>query len=160
MKNVPEKYIGDKSADTLRAAVENQAKWLYYLTVEGMERGLSGKFAEDAMRELGEYYADTEYLDCHTPKALAGKLMRRSMELGHEAEISVLGEEGFDLTIGYCPMVHMWSELTEDTERIRVLCGAACSMYEGIAGKKGMHVERTTAIAQGCGSCCLKFRKG
>ncbi|MCI8465106.1 MAG: hypothetical protein HFI63_04515 [Lachnospiraceae bacterium] len=159
MKNVPTKYVNNKSTDTLRAAVENQAKWIYYLTVEGMENGLSCEFAKDAMKELGEYYADTEYKDCDTAGKLSKKLMRRSMEFGHEAEIEDLGEEGFDLKIGYCPMVNLWSKLTDDEERIGTLCDVACSMYDKIAEKKGLRFEKTAAITQGCEACRLSFRK-
>ena len=53
----------------------------------------------------------------------------------------------------------MWSQLTDDGERIGTLCDAACAMYGGIAGKKGLRFEKTASIAQGCGACRLEFRR-
>ena len=157
--NTPKKYINDKMTDTLRGAIENEAKWVYYLTSEGLARGLDVSFAKDAMTELGEYYAGTVYAGCETPKQVLATLMNRAMEYGHEAEAENAGDEGFDLKIGYCPMLNMWNQLCDDEDKKKLMCDVACSMYAGLAGKKGMKVDKEAAIAHGCESCKLCFRK-
>ena len=159
MSNVSVKYTQNKDVDTLRAAVENQAKWIYYLTDEGLRNGLPPQFAEDAMFELGEYYAETEHKESRTPEELSEKIMKRSMRMGYEADVASQDKSGFDLLIGYCPMVNMWSQLTDDADRKRMLCDVACSMYKGLAEKKGFRFERSEAIAHGCGNCRFHFRK-
>lgn len=157
--NKPQKYIGNKPADTLRAAIENEGKWVYYLASEGLDRGLDPSFACDAMTELGEYYAGTTFDGCEQPAQLAEKLMNRAMECGHEAEIQDLGAEGFDLVIRYCPMLNMWDQLSDDRERKEILCDAACSMYSGLGKKLGFDVGKACSIAHGCDHCRLSFRK-
>lgn len=157
--NEPKKYVNDKTADVLRAAEENVGKWVYYLSSEGVERGLDYGFARDAMRELGNYYGKTTFKDCGTAEALAEQLMNREMEIGHEAEIEGLTEEGFTLKIHYCPMLNMWNKITDDQEKIRNLCGVACTMYEGLAEQTGFKAEKCSGIALG-GCCCkLVFKK-
>ncbi len=85
-------------------------------------------------------------------------IIKYSNMIQHKNDIcKKLGEEGFDLTVGYCPMVNMWSQLTDDEDRIWLLCDTACSMYGKIVDKKGMHFEKAEAIAQGCGTCRLRF---
>ena len=157
--NAPRKYVDNKTADTLRGAIENEGKWVYYLTSEGLDRGLDASFAKDAMQELGEYYAGTVYASCETPRQIAETLMNRAMELGHEAQIENSGDEGFDLAIGYCPMLNMWNQLCDDEDKKKLLCDVACNMYAGLGGKLGMKVEKQCAIAYGCESCKLCFRK-
>lgn len=159
MMNAPRKYINNKTADTLRGAIENEGKWVYYLTSEGLDRGLEASFAKDAMAELGEYYADTLYASCESMEQITEVLMNRAMELGHEAQIENLSSEGFELAIGYCPMLNMWDQLCEDADKKKVLCDVACSMYAGLAGKLGMKLEKQCAIAHGCDGCRLCFRK-
>ncbi len=159
MPNQAKKYIGVKAADTLRAAVENQGKWVYYLTMEGIDSGLSTQFAKDAMQELGEYYAEHEYSECNCVEKFVNQLMNRSMEMGQEAIVENKSDAGFDLKIGYCPMLNMWEQLTEDGEKIRDLCDVACSMFKGLAAKKGMNVEKQSAIAKGDDHCVFCFRK-
>lgn len=157
--NAPQKYINDKTADTLRGAIENEGKWVYYLTSEGLDRGLDSSFARDAMKELGEYYAGTVYAACETPEQVQKTLLNRAMTLGHEAQAENIGAEGFDLTIGYCPMLNMWDQLCNDADKKKLLCDVACSMYAGLAAKKGMTLSKEAAIAHGCDSCKLCFRK-
>lgn len=159
MMNAPRKYINDKTADTLRSAIENEGKWVYYLTSEGLDRGLDAGFAKDAMQELGEYYAGTVYAACENAEQISATLMNRAMELGHEAKIENLCDDGFDLVVGYCPMLNMWSQLCENDDKKKLLCDVACSMYEGLGGKLGMKVEKQCAIAHGCENCKLCFRK-
>lgn len=157
--NAPRKYINDKIADTLRGAIENEGKWVYYLTSEGLNCGLDAGFAKDAMKELGEYYAGTVYASCENAEQIAQTLMNRAMELGHEAEIADLTDAGFDLIVGYCPMLNMWNQLCEDDDKKKLLCDVACSMYAGLGAKLGMKVEKQCAIAHGCENCKLCFRK-
>lgn len=157
--NTPRKYVDHKAANTLRGAIENQGKWIYYLTSEGMDRGLDSEFAKDAMKELGEYYAGSAYAACEDSQQIANTLMNRAMEIGHEATIENLDAEGFDLIIGYCPMLNMWNQLSDDQGKKEVLCDVASAMYAGLAGKLGMRVERKCAIAHGCENCKLCFRK-
>lgn len=158
MPNLPKMYIDEKSVDTLRAAVENQGKWIYFLTMEGMERGLDSTFAKEAMYALGRYYADTEFKDCNTPEELGSRLMRRSLEQGSEASISQ--DEGqIHLKIGYCPMLHLWEQLTDDPAKYRLLCDIGCEMYRGMAEGRGLILEKKEALAAGCDHCTLCFRK-
>ncbi len=159
MANTPKKYIGNKPADTLRAAIENEGKWVFYLANEGLSNGLDISFAQSAMNELGEYYAKTTYKGLETAEELSNGLMNRAMELGHEAVIENLDENGFDLVIGYCPMLNMWSQLTDDEDKKKLMCSAACKMYEGIGGKLGFSVEKKCALACGAECCRLAFRK-
>lgn len=157
--NSPQKYVNNKTADTLRAAIENEAKWIYYLTNEGIDRGLSPEFAKNAMNELGEYYADTVYSDCSSPKELADKLMNRAMEIGQEAVIENLTDSGFSLVINYCPKLNMWNQLCDDETKKKMLCDVACTMYCGIGKKKGYSIFKACSLACDKKSCRLTFQK-
>lgn len=158
MVNIPKKYLNEKPVETLRAAIENQGKWIYFLTVEGLENGLSSEFAQKAMYELGETYTHHEFRGCNTMQLLGTKLMNRAMEKGMEAEADIHDEQ-LDLKIGYCPMLNMWGQLTADPERKKTLCAINCEMYRGLAEALGYSFERTASIASGCDHCMLTFKK-
>lgn len=160
MKNIPKKFIQDKVTDTLRAAIENEAKWIYYLTTEGIECGLDVQFAKDAMAELGEYYADTLFEHGSAPHSIAETLMNRAMVLGHEAQLEMQSDAGFSISIGYCPMLNMWDKLCDDPAKKESLCAVVCSMYAGMAEGLGMEFSKPCAIACGAEQCKLCFRKG
>lgn len=158
MENVPKKVVGSAAVDKLREAVENEAKWIYFLTLEGIEQGLAPDFAAEAMAELGRHYAATVYAGCDAPERLCEKLMNRAMREGFEAEPSV-SEDALRVGIGYCPMLNMWSKLTGDAARREMLCGVACEMYRGLAEGLGFEFRREGSIACGAESCALCFTK-
>lgn len=159
MKNTPQKFIQDKVTDTLRAAIENEAKWIYYLTTEGIERGLDVRFAKNAMTELGEYYADTLFEHGSALHSIAETLMNRAMVQGYEAQLEMQSDADFTISIGYCPMLNMWDKLCDAPAQKESLCAVACSLYAGLAERLGMEFSKPCAIACGAEQCKLCFRK-
>lgn len=159
MNNTPKDKKVMQSVDMLRAAVENQGKWIFFLTAEGADRGLSPDFAERAMTELGLYYARNLFHNCDSPQEIVDLLMNRSLQLGHEATIVDLDADGFDLRIGYCPMLNMWNQLTDDADRKSALCDIACSAYKGLMEEMGYRMEKKECLARGYAGCVLSFKR-
>lgn len=157
--NNPKKYIDCKTTNTLRAAIENEGKWIYYLTSEGLNNNLSSDFAKDAMRELGEYYAKTVFSECVSTEQFIKVLMNRARELGYEAVVENVDDNGFDLIINYCPMLNMWGKLSDDDNKKNLLCDVACSMYSGLGESKGYIVEKKCSIAHGACNCKIVFKR-
>ena len=146
-----------KSLAAFRTVLLNQGKWIYFLTKEGIDMGLSGQFAKDAMYELGEVYADEKYAECDTLEKLRDSMMDRAMTEGFGAKAKLSGEE-LRIDIAYDPMYRLWSELTDDQAELEMLCEVACEFYRGLADKKGMPFERTPADGANDGAFALIFR--
>ena len=146
-----------RSEAASKTILVNKGKWLYFLLNEGMAMGLDSQFAKDAMYELGETYADNQYLKSTSLEGLRDCLMDRVMVEGRGA-VADISDGVLAISISSCPMYSLWSGLAKDEAEPDLLYDVYCEFYRALADKKGFSFDKTSADRANNGACTLYFR--
>ena len=143
----------------LRDAIEHRATWFYYLVEEAQKRGLGHDFARDAIRGCGCFHGKTKYTNTEDLKTFAPEFITDNVKNIFEMDVNVTDEE-MKIEFHYCPLVSAWKKLTDDEEKIEMLCDIAMDGDRGIADQfEAFEFELGKTIAKGNNICEVCFRK-
>jgi hypothetical protein len=143
----------------LRDAIEHRATWFYFLVEEAQKRGLDYDFARDAIKGCGCFHGKSKYTPTDDLKAFAPEFVTDNVKNIFEMDVDVTDKE-MNIEFHYCPLVAAWKKLTDDEEKINMLCDIAMDGDRGIASQfDAFEFNLGKTIAKGDGICEVCFRK-
>lgn len=145
--------------EDLRNAIEHRATWFYFLVEEAQKRGLGYDFARDAIRGCGCFHGKNKYTNTTDLKAFAPEFVNENVRNIFEMDVDV-NDEALKIEFHYCPLVSAWKKLTDDEEKIAMLCDIAMDGDRGIADQfDAFEFELGKTIAKGNDICEVCFKK-
>lgn len=157
--------MSDKTIDReqhikdLRDAIEHRATWFYYLIEEAQKRGLDYDFARDAIYSCGCFHGDNKYTKTDDFEKFAPEFANDNVRGIFDMDVDVKPEE-MNIEFHYCPLVNAWKKLTDDPEKIAMLCDIAMDGDRGIASTfPDFEFNLGKTIAKGDPVCEVCFKK-
>ncbi|MCQ2553771.1 MAG: L-2-amino-thiazoline-4-carboxylic acid hydrolase [Clostridia bacterium] len=143
-----------------RAAIEQRAKWAGAFYREAKADGID---LEPIMRraiykigvESGQ--AEAKKLDNLTAGSYGRYFCTKALHETFEKKILVDGEDHFECSLNYCPLVKAWQKMGFSDEECALLCDIAMDGDRGIAEGLGLDFELKSTIARGDDCCHLVY---
>jgi len=149
------KHIAD-----LRGAFEHRATWFYLLIEEAKKRGLDESFARDAIRACGCFHGENKFTKTDDLEAFAKEFAHQNVIDIFEMDILKSTADELEIDFHYCPLVSAWQKLTNDEEKIDLLCDIAMDGDRGIADVfPEFEFSLGDTIAKGGKACEIRFKK-
>ncbi|WP_312644632.1 L-2-amino-thiazoline-4-carboxylic acid hydrolase [Hydrogenoanaerobacterium sp.] len=143
----------------LRDAIEHRATWFYFMVEEAMKRGLDYDFARDAITGCGCFHGNNKYTKTDDLKVFGSEFISENVKNIFEMDVDCTDDQ-LTIDFHYCPLVSAWKKLTDDEEKIAMLCDIAMDGDRGIASTFDafeFHLGKT--IAKGDDICEVRFNK-
>ena len=145
--------------DDLRAAIEHRATWFYMLIAEAEKRGLDIQFAKDAIFNCGCFHGKNKFPRTDDLEKFCKDFATENVKNIFEMDVTCDQKE-MKIEFHYCPLVSAWKKLTDDEEKIALLCDVAMDGDRGIANEyPDFEFELGKTIAKGDDICEVWFRK-
>ncbi len=157
MKNETITY--EQHIQDLRDAIEHRATWFYYLIEEAQKRGLGYDFARDAIFSCGCFHGDHKYTKTDDLIKFAPEFANDNVRGIFDMNVDVAPDK-MNIEFHYCPLVNAWKKLTDDPEKIKMLCDIAMDGDRGITSTfPGFEFHLGKTIAKGDPICEVCFTK-
>jgi hypothetical protein len=152
--------INDSLSKTIRTDSETRGLWYYMLMKSAGKHGLDReKYARGAIYKLGQMYR-RRYPDTDSLPVFVGAFFSEYTLKQFHAEIKMLSDDEAFVHFNYCPMMGMWSKLTDDPEDLALVCDCAMDVDRGTFDLyEHIGFELGSCIARGAPYCELHMFK-
>lgn len=160
IKNIPTKSFSDPQVQILRRGGEYRALFLYHILKALDDHGFSSEMiGREGVYALGKSNR-VNFPDDNDPEVFTDALLTPPGSDSMQIERTALTECEAKLEFGYCPMCEMWQKLTDDQDKIALLCDIAMEVDRGLVDTyPGLALRLGTRISAGGPVCDFRIKK-